>query len=125
MVSVMVDNAKTERFHDSHGMMGEFLTGRMLARDGETVIEDPNQFASEWQVRKDEPMLFHTVDGPQHPEACLLPTPTKTARRLGQSLVEKSAAEAACADWPEDMKRNCIADVLATGDLELAANGGF
>ena len=38
-------------FVNSTGLMGNFETGAMLARDGVTVLNDPNEFAQEWQVR--------------------------------------------------------------------------
>ena len=44
--------------------MGEFGTGKLLGRDGETVIEDPNALAVEWQVRDTEEMVFQTAGSP-------------------------------------------------------------
>lgn len=125
MVSVKFENADSKRFHGSSGMMGDFETGELLARDGATIISDPNEFAAEWQVRHDEPMLFQSVSGPQHPQACELPDPTRTGRRrLGESIALE-AAEKACAHWDEDTRDICVHDVIATGDLELASGGSF
>ena len=123
MVSVSVENADVERFHDSQGMMGEFGTGAMLARDGSTILQDPALFASEWQVREQEEMLFHTAVAPQHPQACVLPRSESSSvrRRLGQSAVTHRAAEIACAGQPTEIARkNCVSDVMRTGDLDLA-----
>lgn len=99
----------------------------MLARNGTTVIEDPNAFAAEWQVREDldGPMLFMTSRDPQYPEACVLPDANKKDsrhRRLGEGI-SREDAEKACANWA-DNKEACIFDVMATGDIELAEVGG-
>ncbi|CAB9529452.1 expressed unknown protein [Seminavis robusta] len=125
MVTVKIDNAKKERFHGSSGMMGEFETGHVLARDGITRVEDPIAIANEWQIRDTEPMLFNTVNGPQYPEACAMPERTveQAQRRLGGSAVSKSEAVTACAHWSKAMQEACVSDVMATGDLELAEAG--
>lgn len=127
MVSVKIENADTKRFHGSVGMMGEFETGKMLSRNGTTVLTDPNAFASEWQVRSTEPMLFQAISAPQHPDACVLPDAVKKQgrRRLGEASISKEAAEHACAHWEEETRNQCIHDVMATGDLELADAGAF
>ncbi|CAB9504548.1 expressed unknown protein [Seminavis robusta] len=39
-----------EWFGNSSGLMGSISSGKKLARDGVTVIEDPNEFGQEWQV---------------------------------------------------------------------------
>ena len=66
-------------------MMGDFETGYMLARDGVTVLEDPNEFGMEWQVLDTEPKLFQNPERfPQYPDNCVLPDKTKDiGRRLG------------------------------------------
>ncbi|CAB9511123.1 expressed unknown protein [Seminavis robusta] len=127
MVSVKIDNAKKERFHDSKGMMGNFDTGHVLSRDGHTYLEDPNEIAKEWQVRDTEPMLFNVVSGPQHPQACVLPdrTEAQAERRLGGKTISQEAATKACAHWPKAHREGCVKDVIATGDLELAALGAL
>jgi hypothetical protein len=33
----------------------------MLARDGVTIVNNVDEFGSEWQVREDEPMLFRSL----------------------------------------------------------------
>jgi hypothetical protein len=123
MVSVKMENADGIRYLKSGGMMGDYNSGRMVARDGKTIISSPDVLASEWQIRQNEPMLFNTVKGPQHPEKCILPDPTaKQGRRLGESLAI-TAAEEACAN--AENKAGCVHDVLATGDLDLASAGAF
>jgi hypothetical protein len=99
-VSVWVEKGKGIHFGDSVGLMGDFSMGQMLARDGKTVIDDPNAFGQEWQVLDREPTLFQTVRFPQHPQVCTLPTPKQTSalrRRLSESTVDDLAAEEACA----------------------------
>ena len=122
MVSVKLEKANIIRFQGALGMMGEFGSGRMLARDGATELEDdPAVYAEEWQVKMGEPMLFQTVEGPQHPEKCRIPGLGRSdQRRLGQSVAMKAAVDA-CAHWDETTRSSCVHDVMATGDLELAA----
>ena len=89
-------------------------------------MEDPNLLAAEWQVRNDEPMLFTTARAPQHPQACQLPDPTqKTGRRLGEGPISEEAAKMACVNAGSQRLDLCIHDVMAIGDLELAAAGSF
>ena len=66
-------------------------------------------------------MLFHDISGPQYPEPCAMPDPTQSQRRLGEgSLISYEAAAKACLfAEPLDLE-DCIADVLATGDPEMA-----
>lgn len=104
--------------------MGEFGTGKLLARDGVTVMDEPNTIGEEWQVRDSEDMLFQVARAPQYPGKCIIPNVTTTkTRRLGESIT-RDAAEKACAGWKEN-KILCIQDVIATGDLDLAAAGPF
>jgi hypothetical protein len=126
-VSVMIDKGQSTHFGDSIGLMGDFEMGQMLSRDGETVLNDPNTFGQEWQVLDTEPKLFQAFRLPQHPQVCTLPPPktvSRLRRRLLESSIEVLAAEEACAHWGEG-KDDCIFDVLATGDLEMAAAGVY
>jgi hypothetical protein len=124
-ISVVIEQGSSDNFGDSIGLMGSFDTGSMLARDGETVLDDPHAFGQEWQVLDTEPKLFQAVRAPQHPQVCNLPSPTaENRRRLGESAVSELNAEKACAHWGED-KDSCIYDVLATGDLEMAVIGAY
>lgn len=125
-VSVTIENADAARFVDSHGMMGEFGSGKLLARDGKTIIEDANEFGAEWQVREGEPMLFQSARHPQYPHVCIMPDPAiKEGRRLGAGDVSVEEAEKACASWSVETREGCIHDVIASGDLELADAGAF
>jgi hypothetical protein len=121
-VAVLVEQGKTQNFYNSHGLMGNFRTGEMLARDG-TVMDNWNEYGQEWQVLDTEPSLFHTVRFPQYPTQCKMPT-AKAASQLRRRLAATSsdetiAAEKACEKWGEG-KEDCVYDVLATGDLAMA-----
>ena len=128
-VSVLIEQGENKHFGDSAGLMGDFRMGHMIARDGKTVIEDANAFGQEWQVLDTEPSLFQTVRLPQHPNVCTMPTPVQAdhlRRRLSESSsVDELAAEEACAHWGEQGKDDCVFDVLATGDLEMAVVGAY
>lgn len=122
--AVIVDGGKSDMFRGSLGLLGDWETGRFLARDGQTEIEvDPENasaFALEWQVRDTEPMLFSTVRAPQYPATCI--PPQKIAGfRLGMERF-KQEAEEACGHWEEEMD-DCIFDVMATRDVNVALEG--
>lgn len=106
-------NHQPGNFVDSVGLMGDFWSGKTLARDGERVIEDPIAFGQEWQVLPWEPKLFTTSRSPQYPARCNIPDPTaeQARRRLGM-IVDRSAAEDACANsHGEDAYiGNCVYD---------------
>jgi hypothetical protein len=125
-VAVTIEQGNKERFGDSVGLMGSHYNGNMLARDGRTVIEDPNSFGQEWQVLSTESKLFQEDRLPQHPQTCTLPSPVATSqlrRRLSEAESDLAeAAEKACAQWGEG-KKACIYDVLSTGDLDMAEAG--
>jgi hypothetical protein len=118
--AVVLDAAGTDIFKGSLGLLGDYTSGKKLARDGETEIEDPTEFALEWQVRDTEPLLFSTARFPQFPTQC---TPPKKimGNRLGLSHMQEQA-EAVCAAWTTD-KEDCIFDVIATRDVLAASEG--
>jgi len=120
--AVVVSGGDTDLFKGSLGLLGDWETGKRLARDGETELggQDATEFALEWQVRDDEPMLFKEVRFPQYPNTCIPPEP-KPTNRLGFSSFEYEA-EKACAHWKHD-KEDCIFDVIATRDVLVAAEG--
>ena len=125
MVSVKLNNATSERFHGALGMMGEYGTGKFMARDGTTVLEDPGAMAAEWQVKDDEPMLFQAMQFPQHPQACVMPEPKAASRRLGASSLIQESAKKACMEAGAANIEFCIRDVMATGDLDMAEASRF
>lgn len=121
---VNVEVSGKRLFKESLGLMGNF-SGTRVARDGETILDDPIAFGQEWQVLQTEQKLFQVTRDPQHPQSCDMPEETVVddSRRLGSSLA-RSAAEEACAHREED-KEECIFDVMATGDIEMAQAGAF
>lgn len=126
MVSVAISNPSSANFDECLGMMGEFGTGNLLARDGASIVEDHNLFGQDWQVMDSEDQLFASARIPQYPQACIAPTSSKKERRLGETLVSMEAAEVACAHYEEGEKKDmCVFDVIATNDLEAAEAGVF
>ncbi|CAB9504697.1 expressed unknown protein [Seminavis robusta] len=131
MVSVsVIANNSAEDFSGSVGLLGANGTGRMLARDGTTLLEnDVTGFGQEWQVRDSDHKLFQVVDRfPQHPDACVMPTMTTASerRRLGEWMISKEDAREVCAMWKHkrDMTA-CMYDVMFTGNLASALTGVF
>jgi len=120
--AVVVDGEETEIFKGSLGLLGDWETGKRLARDGNTEMNDSDatNFALEWQVRDTEPMLFKEARFPQYPRTCTPPT-KNLSKRLGVSNFEKEAQKA-CAHWKEDVE-DCIFDVIATRDVKVAEEG--
>ena len=116
---VDVENPTQEYFGDSVGLMGSFDGDRMLARDGSDMT-DVNAFGQEWQVCVTEPMLFHEVQGVQHPTMCAMPTIDRESRRLAGSI-SREQAEIACAKVAPESMEDCIFDVMATNDVVAAA----
>ena len=128
-VNVKFINASPDNFMDSVGLLGAYskskTIGASIARDGETVLEDPVAFGMEWQVRPEEPQLFEAPGLPTYPQQCRMPEPTTTSRRLGETIISQEVAEAACSHWSKDLQAHCVYDVMATGDIELAEAGAY
>ena len=122
LVAVDIVGGSPEHFGNSVGLLGDFHSGSMIGRDGETILEDANAFGGEWQVNVDEPMLFQVSRAPQYPNSCRLPTESQmqVRRRLGENKATQSAAEKACAHLVAEMKKACIYDVVAIGDICVA-----
>jgi von Willebrand factor type D domain len=125
-VSVSVNDATWTNFGDSIGLMGDFNTGDISLRDGTHVplirgknmdLNVINAFGQDWQVRHDDIKLFQTLQMPQHPQECTLPTKTEIRRRLGEGI-SFEAAEAACAHVPEVDFDFCVFDVMAMNDVD-------
>jgi len=128
LLAVSVSDTTGEHFGDAVGLMGEFKTGNMIGRDGETVFDkDPSAYGLDWQVRDTELVLFHEVKGPQYPVQCTMPPPiSEKRRRLQASSVSYEEAERACAKWSGHAEKDlCISDVMVTGDLGMAQAGAF
>jgi hypothetical protein len=117
-VSVKIESGSAAYFGDSVGLLGDYYTGDLLARDGVTDLSnDINTFGQEWMVTPKEPVLFQTLE---KNEICKMP-PAKTEerRRLGASITEEAAAKA-CEHVGAEDREFCIYDVLATNDLDMA-----
>lgn len=122
---------RVSRFGGSLGMAGT-LDGDWMGRDRDEVYEDPVLFASEWQVQSSEPKLFHDLEGPQHPDACVLPASSQPSRRRLRATKEEGeigykAAKRACSRVvsPEGNDEgasydSCVSDVLGMGRLDIA-----
>lgn len=111
-----------ESYGSTVGLLGDFKTGNMLARDGFTVFDDFSEFGNEWQVLPAEPMLFHDVSQPQFPKKCTEPEDPRgeRRRRLDESSITEEQAEAACAKLKDaGDRKNCVYDILATQDLNM------
>lgn len=123
-VHINAGKASSKFFGESVGIMGSYSGGILLARDGKTVLSDTDSFGQEWQVTEEEPMLFRTARSPQYPSKCILPTPQAAEkRRLGETMA-RTLAEDACAHLrvPGKKFENCVFDVMAIGDVEIAAD---
>ena len=125
LVSVHLNVPDHEKyFAMAEGIIGAY-NGDLLSRDGKTIMEAGDAFGQEWQVTSEEPMLFRSARAPQYPAKCNLPAPkSSTTRRLGATIAEE-AAKKACAHKVGAAFNNCVYDVMAVGDLELAEAGAF
>ena len=68
-------------------------------------------------------MLFHDTSDPQFPKRCVLPEDPQgqRRRRLAESSVTYEQAEKACSNLADELDRKeCVYDIIATQDLEMA-----
>mmetsp|Transcript_31922 Transcript_31922/g.77384 ORF Transcript_31922/g.77384 Transcript_31922/m.77384 type:complete len:108 (+) Transcript_31922:3-326(+) len=103
-------------------MLGDFKTGKTLARDGATVLDDYTDLGREWQVLPTDGKLLRESSAPQFPELCIEPEDPRgdRARRLDESSITEQQAEAACAGLKDDLDRkDCVYDILATQDMDM------
>ncbi|KAL3940258.1 MAG: hypothetical protein SGBAC_005174 [Bacillariaceae sp.] len=116
-------SAGSKSFGTSVGMLGDYYSGKTLARDGQTVINDFVELGHEWQVLPSEPKLFRALEHPQFPEQCLEPEDPRgeRRRRLEESTVSIEQAEEACKTTLKDPLsiKDCVYDILATQDLDM------
>ena len=115
-------NGKEEVFGNTVGLMGDYKTGKTLARDGVTVINDFTELGDEWQVLPSEPKLFHEISHPQFPELCIKPEDPRgeRKRRLAESSISIEQAEKACATLKDPLSiKDYVYDILATQDLDM------
>ncbi|CAJ1959971.1 unnamed protein product [Cylindrotheca closterium] len=122
---VKVDFVKptVESFGNAVGMLGDFKTGKTLARDGITELNDFTDFGREWQVLPSDKKYFRTSSTPEFPELCIEPEDPRgdRQRRLNESNITEEQAEAACAGLKDALDRkDCVYDILATQDMDMA-----
>jgi len=119
MIRIELQGCKAKNFKSSVGLMGTFANSHKVGRDNTTTFEDLNIFGQEWQVLPSEGNLFQTVEGPQAPSKCEIPSKNQLRRRLSQSEVTMEEAELACARVTNKDDFNlCVFDVIATGDVD-------
>lgn len=123
-VKVDVQNPSVEAFGNTVGLLGDYKTGRTLARDGATILDNFRMLGNEWQVLPFEQMLFHSTEKPQFPQRCIEPEDARgikrRRRRLGESTITTEDAEKACSQLANPLDRkDCVYDILATQDLEM------
>ncbi|KAL3934536.1 MAG: hypothetical protein SGBAC_009763 [Bacillariaceae sp.] len=120
-VRVKLDGG-VEPFGNTSGLLGNFHTGKTLARDGRTVMDDFTEFGQEWQVIPSEPKLFHSSEDPQFPKKCIEPEDPRgdRRRRLKESEISVQQAERACATLKDPLAiKDCVYDILATQDIDM------
>lgn len=122
-VKVSFGDSSEEAFGNTVGILGNFKTGETLSRDGVTVLDDFTELGQEWQVMPSDGHLFRETSHPQFPDTCLEPDDPRgdRMRRLDESSVTEEQAEAACAQLKDEFDRkDCIYDILATQDMDMA-----
>lgn len=109
-------NAHGSDFYDTNGMSGKWDRLGLVGRDDVSTFDDPELFAKEWEVNTalGNPQLFRAAASNACGES---PKPTQP----DPALLE--LATMACAHIPkEDNKKECVFDVITTGDTSFAAN---
>jgi len=100
-ITITVLHAKTEEFCDTASLMGSFLAGNWMARDGTTAMDSIDVFGQEWQVKEaSDGLLFHKPS--PCPDKSHLPAAAHNAgrgRRLLESSVLREDAVVALANW--------------------------
>jgi hypothetical protein len=96
MVDVKLYDFLNETVTDSVGLLGNFTTGFLTDRKGNWMF-DTDQYGHEWQVRDNEPMLFHEAREPQYPLSCAMPDVEAVSRRLEFSDISLEEAQKLCA----------------------------
>jgi hypothetical protein len=88
---------ETQIFDGCLDLLGEYTTGKRLACDGVTEMndEDATEYALDWHVRDTEPLLFSDARAPQCPNTRKAPGKIM-GNRLGLSLAKKEAEKV----WP-------------------------
>lgn len=121
-VRVKLNGDQNFAYQQTEGLLGDPVTGKMLARDGITELVDYVDFGNEWQVLPTEQKLFHEMAPPQFPERCLLPEDPRgeRRRRLAESSISVEEARRVCSALEDSLSiQDCVYDILATQDLEM------
>ena len=122
-VAIEFQGSSEEAYGNTVGMLGDYKTGKTLARDGVTAMDDFIDFGNEWQVLPSDDMLFHDIAMPQFPKRCIVPEDPHgdRRRRLEESTVSVEDAEAACRKVLTNSLdiKDCVYDLLATQNLEM------
>ena len=118
-VRVSIQGATKENFGASLGLLGLYGSGKMVAQDGSTVLENANTFGQAWQILFSEGMLFHNVERPQAPAKCDIPLASNLCRRLGELNISKEETEIACARVSKKDFDMCVFDVMATREKNV------
>jgi len=115
------------------GILGD-SHGHVLSREGSladiSTQDAVNVYGQGWQVAADEPMLFRTSRSPQASmgEQCILPgkaSKQSLRRRLQDNAISQEKAEEVCVHFHGKSRDACIFDVMATGEIEIAAAGAY
>ncbi len=117
---------------DTMGLLGSPHDHALLSRDGKSDLTGAwNTMGEDWQVNDTDPKLFEDKDRhPQYPVGCVYEADNAKShlrRRLidevgSDAAVSTKEAEMACAHATGVKREFCIDDVIATNDLELAAD---
>jgi hypothetical protein len=121
------------------GLLGTPYASTLFTRDGVAAMpeteEEVNAYGESWQIRDTDPKLFQVDRYPQYPQKCeyapASSTSTSSTKQLRgrRKLLEEEEdvtkisvddATAACAKHHGSMKKFCIDDVIAIGDLSIA-----
>jgi len=117
-VRVDVINPCNEDFSGSLGLMGSYPDGKSIGRvNSKSLMDDRNVFGQEWQVLASDPKIFHSIEGPQYPSRCELPSKNSLRRRLAESEIPRAEAEILCSNISKIEEHDlCVFDVMATSD---------
>ncbi|CAJ1970217.1 unnamed protein product [Cylindrotheca closterium] len=122
-VKVDFKGATAAAFGNTVGMLGDYKTGKTVARDGATVLDNYSELGHEWQVLPSDGKYFREASEPQFPKKCIDPEDPQgeRRRRLAESTISMEQAESACAGLKDALDRkDCVYDILATQDMDMA-----
>mmetsp|Transcript_2690 Transcript_2690/g.6300 ORF Transcript_2690/g.6300 Transcript_2690/m.6300 type:complete len:298 (+) Transcript_2690:73-966(+) len=118
-------NGDDSVFGNTVGILGDYKTGKKLARDGATELNDIGDLGEEWQVLPGDPRLFHEVAHPQFPDNCIRSENHPRANHRPESEVSFEQAESACSSSLSDDPQTiqiCISYVMAAQDLGMVGD---